>query len=132
MCVRISPRPVSLSPSIILAVSANLCNVLILFRHDFWRVLCSGYQHAKRFILSWLSRTPCQVAQSARLENQMTNIQTNELFLCGECKHHLCIRADVHRVICSITLEFKDRTNVASCEYADRQNADDKTRFNGN
>ncbi len=56
----------------------------------------------------------------------MTHSQTNESFLCGDCKHHLCIREDMHKVICAVTLEFKDRGNVASCEYADRMDADDK------
>lgn len=47
-------------------------------------------------------------------------------FRCCDCKHHLRVRAEMHKVICSVTLEFKDRENIASCEYADRQDADNK------
>lgn len=57
----------------------------------------------------------------------MSYSQTNELFLCCDCKHHLRTRSAVHKVIfCSATLEFKDREKITSCEYSDRQDADDK------
>lgn len=60
------------------------------------------------------------------LENQMTCNQANKLFRCCDCRHHLRIRSEMHKVICSVTLEFKDKENIATCEYADRQNADGK------
>jgi len=37
----------------------------------------------------------------------------------------------MHKVICSVTLEFKDKENIASCEYADRQDADGKNTHKG-
>lgn len=53
-----------------------------------------------------------------RLANQMTHSQTGEVFLCSDCKHHLSVREDMGKVICAVTLEFKSRDQVASCEYA--------------
>lgn len=63
------------------------------------------------------------------LENQMTCSQAKELFRCCDCRHHLRIRSEMHKVICSVTLEFKDRENIASCEYADCQGTDGKAVF---
>jgi len=57
----------------------------------------------------------------------MSYSQTIELFLCCDCKHHLRTRSAVHKVIfCSATMEFKNRENITSCKYANRQNADDQ------
>lgn len=58
----------------------------------------------------------------------MSYSQINELFLCCDCKHHLCTRSAVYKVIfCSATMEFKDREKITSCEYyADGQDAYEK------
>lgn len=58
----------------------------------------------------------------------MSKNEKNEKFSCVECKHHLRIRQDDHKIICALTLELKERWNPASCEYAERHVAIDSGR----
>jgi len=62
----------------------------------------------------------------------MTDMLKNERIICGECKHHLCIREDMHKVVCSVTLEFRGREEAALCEFAARKEPAGPARYRDN
>lgn len=61
-----------------------------------------------------------QLAPQADGIQVMSENNASNDFLCNSCKHHIPSREDSRKIICPLTLGFHDGDNVASCEFAER------------